>query len=83
MGSSHTQCLVSREMNHPCIELIIQTREDINPVFIKDNKFLDALIELILIEEWHIEMLSGFVESTQVFLSAESLEFSCLGILHD
>ena len=81
---SNAQSLICREVNHSSVELVFMTNLwHLEPLFVESGKFLDALVKLIAVEQRHVQVLTRVVESLQMLLRTEGLEFISLGILND
>ena len=81
---SNAQSLVCREVNHSSVKLVFMTNLwDREPLFVESGELLDALVQLVAVEERHVQVLTRIVESLQMLLRTEGLEFTSLGILND
>lgn len=65
-----------------CVELF-RLIHAVHPAAVKLNELLEALRQLMIIEEGHVQMLRGGSKRVQVVFNPESLQLASIAILAD
>ncbi len=82
MRSADTEGFIHREMVDSCVELL-RLIHAVHPAAVKLNELLEALRQLMIIKERHVQMLRGGSQRVQVVFNPEPLQLASIGILAD
>lgn len=79
---AHAKSLVSREVDHAGVELV-RVVDHLDPITVKSNKLLNAVVKLVHVEQGHVEVSGRVVKGLEMLLGTESLHLASLVVFQD